>query len=204
MSWIKGIQESRNRFPDINKELLEIEGYLEEDEARILFYKFLRQNPSFAAEFITGVRLFPFQHMAIKGMTFAEAVKELAGEREPIKTQSRTIDYKYNDAYGNEVFLVQRIEKDGKKTFRQSHIKNGKRVWSMDGVSKVLYRLDKIQDKEQVFLTEGEKCVNALVRLGFDGTTNCGGSSNWLDSYAESLRDKAVVIMPDKDEAGEK
>jgi hypothetical protein len=68
MSWIKGIQESRNRFPDINKELLEIEGYLEEDEAKILFYKFLRQNPSFAAEFITGVRLFPFQHMAIKGM----------------------------------------------------------------------------------------------------------------------------------------
>ena len=68
MSWTKGIQESRNRFPDINKELLEIEGYLEEDEAKILFYKFLRQNPSFAAEFITGVRLFPFQHMAIKGM----------------------------------------------------------------------------------------------------------------------------------------
>lgn len=68
MSWQTGIQESRNRFPDINKEILEIDGYLEEEEAKILFYKFLRQNPSFAAEFITGVRLFPFQHMAIKGM----------------------------------------------------------------------------------------------------------------------------------------
>jgi hypothetical protein len=68
MSWTKGIQESRNRFPDINKEILEIEDYLEEEEAKILLYKFLRQNPSFAAEFITGVRLFPFQHMAIKAM----------------------------------------------------------------------------------------------------------------------------------------
>jgi len=68
MSWVKGIQESRNRFPDINKEILDIDGYLEEEDAKILFYKFLRQNPSFAAEFITGVRLFPFQHMAIKGM----------------------------------------------------------------------------------------------------------------------------------------
>ena len=68
MSWTTGIQESRNKFPDINKEILEMEGYLEEDEAKLLFYKFLRQNPSFAAEFITGVRLFPFQHMAIKGM----------------------------------------------------------------------------------------------------------------------------------------
>jgi len=68
MSWKTGIQESRSRFPDINKEILEIDGYLEEEEAKILLYKFLRQNPSFAAEFITGVRLFPFQHMAIKGM----------------------------------------------------------------------------------------------------------------------------------------
>ena len=68
MSWTTGIQESRNRFPDINKEILEMDGYLEEDEAKLLLYKFLRQNPSFAAEFITGVRLFPFQHMAIKGM----------------------------------------------------------------------------------------------------------------------------------------
>jgi hypothetical protein len=68
MSWTTGIQESRNRFPNINKEILEIEGYLEEEEAKILLYKFLRQNPSFATELITGVRLFPFQHMAIKGM----------------------------------------------------------------------------------------------------------------------------------------
>ena len=68
MSWEKGIQESRNRFPNINQEILDIDGYIEEDEAKILLYKFLRQNPSFAAEFITGVKLFPFQHMSIKAM----------------------------------------------------------------------------------------------------------------------------------------
>jgi hypothetical protein len=68
MSWEAGIQESRNRFPDINKEILEIDGYIEEEEAKLLLYKFLRQNPSFAAEFITGVKLFPFQHMSIKAM----------------------------------------------------------------------------------------------------------------------------------------
>jgi len=68
MSWEAGIQESRNRFPDINKEILEMDGYLEEEEAKLLLYKFLRQNPSFASEFITGVKLFPFQHMSIKAM----------------------------------------------------------------------------------------------------------------------------------------
>jgi len=41
---------------------------LEESEAKILLYKFLRENPSFATELFTGVKLFPFQHMAIKAM----------------------------------------------------------------------------------------------------------------------------------------
>ena len=41
---------------------------MEETEAKILLYKFLRENPSFACELFTGVKLFPFQHMAIKAM----------------------------------------------------------------------------------------------------------------------------------------
>ena len=41
---------------------------MEEGEAKILLYKFLRENPSFASELFTGVKLFPFQHMAIKAM----------------------------------------------------------------------------------------------------------------------------------------
>ena len=69
MSWEKGIQETRNRFPNINEELLAIEDeYIEEEKAKELLYKFLRQNPSFASELMTGVKLFPFQHMAIKAM----------------------------------------------------------------------------------------------------------------------------------------
>ena len=48
--------------------MLEKEGYLDDLEAKILLYKFLRENPSFATELFTGVKLFPFQHMAIKAM----------------------------------------------------------------------------------------------------------------------------------------
>ena len=90
----------------------------------------------------------------------------------------------------------------GKKTFRQYHTVDDKAVYNMDGVTRVLYRLDKIIDKEQVFICEGEKCVAGLVRLGYDATTNCGGSNNYKDAYAESLRDKDIVIMPDNDDAG--
>ena len=68
MSWEHGIQKRRKTFPNINKEILDKEGYIEEHEAKILFYKFLRENPSFASELLTGIKLFPFQHMAIKSM----------------------------------------------------------------------------------------------------------------------------------------
>ena len=50
-------------------ELKEIEGFIEsEDEAKILLYKFLRENITFTTNLIGGVDLFPFQHMAIKAM----------------------------------------------------------------------------------------------------------------------------------------
>jgi hypothetical protein len=68
MSWELGNQKSRNRDRDINKLILEKEGFLDEREAKILLYKFLRENPSFTSELLTGVELFPFQHMAIKAM----------------------------------------------------------------------------------------------------------------------------------------
>jgi len=41
---------------------------LDETESKVLLYKFLRENPSFATDLFTGVKLFPFQHMAIKAM----------------------------------------------------------------------------------------------------------------------------------------
>ena len=68
MAWQEGKQKLNREFKDINQEILEKEGYLEDTEAKILLYKFLRENPSFACELLTGVKLFPFQHMAIKAM----------------------------------------------------------------------------------------------------------------------------------------
>jgi hypothetical protein len=68
MAWDLGQQKTRVRFKDINKDILAKEGFLDEKEAKILLYKFLHENPSFTSELLTGVELFPFQHMAIKGM----------------------------------------------------------------------------------------------------------------------------------------
>jgi hypothetical protein len=67
MAWEKGDQK-RTQKEDINKKILEMEGFLEDDVAKENLYKFLRENTTFTTNLIAGVDLFPFQHMAIKAM----------------------------------------------------------------------------------------------------------------------------------------
>lgn len=68
MSWETGNQKLHKKFKNINQEILDTSGFIDEKKAKILLYKFLKENPSFSSELITGVSLFPFQHMAIKAM----------------------------------------------------------------------------------------------------------------------------------------
>jgi len=67
MAWIEGNQQRKTK-EDINKEILAIEGFMEDDEAKDYLFKFLRENITFTTSLIGGVDLFPFQHMAIKAM----------------------------------------------------------------------------------------------------------------------------------------
>jgi hypothetical protein len=68
MSWETGNQRIRKNPFISNEELSEKQGFLEEREAKLLFYQFLRNNITFTTDLITGVKLFPFQHMAVKSM----------------------------------------------------------------------------------------------------------------------------------------
>ena len=67
MSWTSG-EQNREINNSINQELLAKEGFIDERDAKILLYKFLRENTTFTTELISGIKLFPFQHMAIKAM----------------------------------------------------------------------------------------------------------------------------------------
>ena len=69
MSWEIGSQERRTNYSsNINNLILDKEGFLEEQEAKLLLYQFLKGNTTFAVDLLSGVKLFPFQHMAIKSM----------------------------------------------------------------------------------------------------------------------------------------
>ena len=68
----------------------------------------------------------------------------------------------------------------------------------------VLYNaaaLDSAGESDTVFYCEGEKDCDVLASLGFVATTG-GGVNEWRDSFAEKLRGRHVVILPDCDEPG--
>ena len=55
-------------LPDLNKELSQIKGFLEEKEAKISLAKFLRGNLGITTELISGIKLAPYQEITLKGL----------------------------------------------------------------------------------------------------------------------------------------
>jgi hypothetical protein len=72
-----------------------------------------------------------------------------------------------------------------------------------------LYNLPDILDSDRIVFVEGEKCADALTKLGYTATCTIGGegmlSENSKGKFDFSpLKDKEVIIWPDNDEAGKK
>ena len=67
MSWYTGNQKPLKSEPT-NQQVMELDGFLQETKAKIWLYKFLKENVTFTTELLTGIELFPFQHMAVKAM----------------------------------------------------------------------------------------------------------------------------------------
>jgi hypothetical protein len=109
--------------------------------------------------------------------------------------------YPYLNHSGNEVYQAVRLQP---KSFRQRHLVDGKWVWSMDGVERVLYHLPEVLQSQEVWICEGEKDADNLVALGYCATCNVGGAGKWLDGYTETLVGKDVVICGDSDDPGKK
>lgn len=124
--------------------------------------------------------------------------------------------YSYTDVNGKELFQVVRypVYKDGKrdKTFRQRHYDpkdpKANRQGYVGSVSNTLrdntlYKMPElaaaIREGRPVYVVEGEKDVETLLRLGHTATCNPGGAGKWRSSYSRLLAGADVIILPDND-----
>ena len=118
--------------------------------------------------------------------------------------------YDYVDEKGIKLFRVIRFKdefRDGKTTkrFTQRRWEGDKLIPGVKGVRQVLYRLPDIIDAspdENIYVVEGEKCVEVLREAGLTATCNPGGAGKWRDEYVAPLEGRPVVILPDNDNPG--
>lgn len=149
-----------------------------------------------------------------QGMTIDDTLAKLSEEvpaspttaadrsaAEPFRGGTPVATYVYRSAIGEEVFRVLRYEP---KTFRQQKKTGTRWDWGMDGVERVLYRLPEILQEtgKPIWINEGEKDVDNLVRYRQNATCNVGGAGKWMDGYTSALSGKDVIICGDNDDAG--
>jgi hypothetical protein len=119
--------------------------------------------------------------------------------------------YDYRDRDGRLVYQVRRyVDQEGHKTFRQYRSDpthpSGWRA-GLEGAQRVLYRLTELHAADPtatVFIPEGEKDVDGLRLLGLVATCNSEGAGRWLPEFADELRGRHVVILPDNDPEGDR
>jgi len=113
--------------------------------------------------------------------------------------------YDYRNAQGNVVF--QGVRYDPKDFAQRRPDGAGGYVWNLKGIERVLYRFPELlaaDPLETVFVAEGEKDVDRLVRLGLVATTNPEGAGKWRDEYTDALKGLHVAILQDNDREGHK
>lgn len=148
-----------------------------------------------------GGDVFSF-YQRLKGVDFKTALSEIA-ERAGLtpEPQRRLIKtYNYVNESGDLLFQVCRYEP---RDFKQRR-PDGKGGWiySIKGITPVLYNLPQVIRADTVFICEGEKDCDNLMALGLVATTNPWGAGKWRDEYNQYFEGKEVIILPDNDLPG--
>jgi hypothetical protein len=120
--------------------------------------------------------------------------------------------YKFQDENGTLMYEKLRyVDENGKKSFghrRPDPDMPGEFIYDAKGVQKILYRLPNVLEAisagEPVWLVEGEKDVDTLVKkYGVCATTMSSGAGHWESEYSQILSGASVLeIIADNDDAG--
>jgi hypothetical protein len=110
--------------------------------------------------------------------------------------------YKTDD--GTPYLRVERIQRNGGKIYPQYHW-NGS-TWEKGKPTgpKLPYRLPELVNApgQPVFICEGEKCADAVAKLGWLATSASEGAGKWKPELNKWFADRVVYIVPDNDKPG--
>lgn len=140
----------------------------------------------------------------LNGISQGKAAEQIAEHLRLEKPKPKpSVEYRYVDEEGTHLYTFHKRPIDNppwKKTFFRAA--NGD--YSIKGLRRVLYNLPEVLEADFVFVVEGEACVEALRAVGLVATCNPCGAGSWKPEYAEVLKGKRVVVIPDNDEEGRK
>jgi hypothetical protein len=121
--------------------------------------------------------------------------------------------YRYRDASGSVVLGVSRCDHKCFAQWRPDETQWSGRTWGItlpDGTKAgagIPYRLPDLlaaDTEDVIYIVEGEKDADMLWSLGIPATCNSGGAGKWTDAHAQWLAGRDVIVVADRDEAGEK
>ena len=110
-----------------------------------------------------------------------------------------TARYEYRDLNDELIYFVCRMEHPAKK---KEFVQGTPSHWGISDITPILYNWKMVHESDWCVIVEGEKDVETLKRFGVPATTNSGGAKKWRKEFAECLRGKQVIILPDNDETG--
>jgi hypothetical protein len=114
----------------------------------------------------------------------------------------------YRTEDGRPYLRVQRYDRpDGSKKYPQAHWNGKQWIKGKPKGPKIPYRLPELLKAdlaEPVFIVEGEKCADALVRCGLVATTASEGAGKWTADLNKWFVGRIAYTLPDNDETGER
>lgn len=136
---------------------------------------------------------------------------------QPVDGHAVKAEYVYTDEHGTVIRGVSRCVQKCFRQWRADPTKRSGRTWrtTLDDGTEVgrnlIYRLPEIlanlrrpfMDQLNVWICEGEKDCDRLWSLGYPATTNPQGAGKWTAAHAAWLAKADIMIVADRDAAGE-